>query len=60
MVTKGGPLPSTKPRPIGAAHAKREIPNVAGMSLTNELIKGIIRGPLKFIGLIPLLSCDVI
>ena len=59
MVSKGaGPL--NKPRPIGSAHAKREITNFAGMSLTKELTKGILRGALKFIGLIPLLNYTVI
>ena len=44
MVSKGGgPLP--KPRPIGAAHSKREIPNVAGMSIPKVLTNGILRAP---------------
>ena len=50
----------TKPRPIGLAHSKREISNFAGMGLAKELIKGILRGPLKFIGLMPLLNHTVI
>ena len=37
----------TKPRPIGVDHPKREISNFAGMSSTEELTKGILRGPLK-------------
>ena len=50
----------TKPRPIGPAHSKREIWNFAGMILTKELTKGILTGPLKCIGLIPLLNRAVI
>ena len=50
----------TKSRSIGAAHSKREISNFAGMSLTHGLTKGILRGPLKFIGLIPLVNYAVI
>ena len=48
----GGAL--TKPRPTGLDHPKREISNFAGMSLEKELTKGILRGPLKFLGLIQL------
>ena len=59
MVRKGGG-PLTKPRPIRMALSKREIKNFAGMSLTQELAKWILRGPLKFIGLIPLLNYNVI
>ena len=54
------PPPLTKPRPIGVAHSKREIPNFAGMSITKELTKVILRGPLNSIGLIPLLNYTVI
>ena len=50
MVSKA---PLTKPRPIGAAHPKREISNFDGMRLTKELTEEILRGPLKVIGLIP-------
>ena len=56
---EGGP-PPTKPRSIAAAHPEREISNFAGMSLTKELPEGILRGPLKFTGLIPLLNYTVI
>ena len=38
-------VPLTKPRPTGEAHAKREIPNFAGMRLTQALTKGILGGP---------------
>ena len=57
---EGGPL--TKPRPIGVAHSEREIANIAGMGLTNELIRGISMGRLKSIGLTltPLLNYVVI
>ena len=54
----GGPL--TKPRPIGAAHRKREITNIDGTILTMELTKAIVRGPLRLMGLIPLLNYIVI
>ena len=54
----GAPL--TKPRPIGKAHPKREIPNFAGMSVTKELAEAILSGPLKLIGLIPLLNYTII
>ena len=50
----GGPL--SKPRPIGVAHSARGMPNFAGMSLTKELTEAILRGPLNFIGLMPLLN----
>ena len=39
---------------------KRAMPNFAGMGLTKELSKVILRGPLKFIGLISLLNYTVI
>ena len=55
-----GVPPLAKPRPIGVAHSKREIPNFAGMSLTYELSKGILRGPVKFLWLISLLNYTVI
>ena len=51
----GGP-PVTKPRTIGLDHPKREIKNLAGMSLTKALTEEILRGPLKFLWLIPLLN----
>ena len=38
----------------------REISNFAGMSVTKELIKGILRGHLKFIGLMHLVNYAVI
>ena len=38
------------------AHSEREISNFAGMCLTKELTKEILRGSLKLIGLIPLLN----
>ena len=37
--------PLAKPCPIGMARPKREIKNFAGMRLTKELTKGILRGP---------------
>ena len=55
---RGAPL--TKPRPIGAAHPKREIANFAGMSSTKELTKAILRAPLKLLGLIRWLNNTVI
>ena len=54
----GAPL--TKPRPIGEAHAKRDISNFDGMILTKELTKSILRDPFKLIGLIALLNYTVI
>ena len=44
----GGRL--TKPRSVGRDRSKREINNFAGMGLTKELTKGILSGPLKFLG----------
>ena len=52
--------PLTKPLPIGVAHAKREIANFAGTSFAQDLTKGMLRGPLKPLGLTPLLNYDVI
>ena len=52
--------PHTRPRPIGVAHSEREVANFAGMGLTEALIKGIRRGPLKVVGLSPLLNFAVI
>ena len=60
-LTKGferGPL--TKPRPIGVDRPKREIPNFAGMSLTEALAGRILRAPLNITGLIHLLNLTVI
>ena len=57
-MSTGGPL--TKPSPIGVAHSKREITIFAGMSLTKEFTKEILRVALKLIGLIPLLNYTVI
>ena len=56
MVSKGGAL-LTKPRPIGVG---LEIANFAGTGLTKALIKGILRGPVKFLVLIHLLNYTVI
>ena len=52
--------PLTTPGPYRGGSAEREIPNFAGMSPTKKLIEGILRGPLKFIGLSPLLNYAVI
>ena len=54
---KGAPL--AKQRTIGLARSEREIKNFAIMSLTKELTKEILRGPLKLPGLIPLLNYTV-
>ena len=54
----GGPL--TKQLPIGAARSQRAISNSDGMSLTEELTESILRRPLKFTGLLPLLNYAVI
>ena len=59
MVSNGG-SPITKPHPIGVTHSEREVSNFAGMSLTKELIKGILMAPLKFHGLMPLLNYTLI
>ena len=56
----GGGHPLTKPRPIGADHAKREIANFDGMCFKNELTAEILRRSIKFLGLIHLLNYTVI
>ena len=56
----GAGPPLTKPRPFGV---DLETSNFAGMSLKKALIKGILRGVLKvlkFLGLITLLNYTVI
>ena len=57
---EGGPRPLTKPRPIGAAHSKRKIPNFAGTSLPKELTGNNFNDPLKLIGLNPRFNYTVI
>ena len=42
------------------ARSKRESKNFAGASLTKELTKGILRGVLKFLGLIHLVKYNFI
>ena len=61
ILTKGfeGRTPCTKSRSIGLAHSKREIPNLAGMCLTEDLTEGILSGAWKLTGLITLLNYAV-
>ena len=44
-MVSNGVAPLTEPRPIGVAHAGREMPDFAGMRLTKELTDGILRVP---------------